>query len=257
MLNHKYTKIVFLVLFAILVLTDWRWGMPCYADLNLAAVFVTLIVLGSYFIRLNYFTNSLNHGPRNNKEIAITFDDGPMDDFTSRILDILQQHQVSALFFLIGKNIAGNEALLIRLEKEGHIVGNHSYSHNYWFSLKPKMEMLEDLKKCDAEIERTLHKRPRLFRPPYGVTNPMVADAINKGCYTSIGWSLRTYDTNSKDRNKLLAQTLNRLRNGDVVLFHDWGQFTADVLPDFIKAAQSKGFKFVRADKLLEVEAYY
>jgi peptidoglycan-N-acetylglucosamine deacetylase len=257
MLNHKYIKIVFLVLLAVLVLIDWRWRAPWYAYVILAVLFVTIIVLGSYFIRLNYFTNSLNHGPRTNKEIAITFDDGPINDFTPRILDILQQHQVSALFFLIGKNIVGNETLLTRLENEGHIVGNHSYSHNYWFSLKPKMEMLEDLKKCDAEIEKVLHKRPRLFRPPYGVTNPMVADAIDKGRYTSIGWSLRTYDTNAKDRNKLLAQTLYKLRNGDIVLFHDWGQFTADILPDFIKAAQSKGFKFVRADKLLGVEAYY
>jgi peptidoglycan/xylan/chitin deacetylase (PgdA/CDA1 family) len=135
-------------------------------------------------------------------------------------------------------------------------MGNHSYSHNYWFSLKPKQEMLDDLKKCDAEIERVLGKRPRLFRPPYGVTNPMVAGAIEKGNYLSVGWSLRTYDTNATDRNKLFDKIMRKLRNGDVILFHDWGKFTVDVLPDFIKAARDKGFEFVRADKLLGVEAY-
>ncbi len=257
MLKHKYTKIVFLVLLAILVLIDWHRGLPWYAYLIWALLFGGIIALGSYFIRLNYFISSLNHGPRNSKEIALSFDDGPTKDFTPAILDILQKQNVPALFFLIGRNIDGNGALLDRIEKEGHIVGDHSYSHNYWFSMKPKLEMLEDLKRCDEEIERVLHKRPRLFRPPYGVTNPMVAFAIDKGGYTSMGWSLRTYDTNAKDRDKLLAKSLSKLRNGDIVFFHDWGKFTADILPEFIAAAQSKGFKFVRADKLLGVEAYY
>jgi peptidoglycan-N-acetylglucosamine deacetylase len=257
MLKHKYNKIIFLVLLAILVIINWRSALPWYAYVIWALVFGGIIALGSYFIRLNYFVTSFNHGPRDKKEIALTFDDGPMNDFTPAVLDVLQREKVPALFFLIGKNIAGNEVLLQRMQSDGHAVGNHSYSHNYWFSLKPKMEMLEDVKKCDAEIERVLQKKPRLFRPPYGVTNPMVAFAIEKGGYTSIGWSLRTYDTNAKQRDELLAKSLHKLRNGDVVLFHDWGRFTATILPQFIQAARAKGFKFVRADKLMGVEVYY
>lgn len=257
MLKHKYTRIFFLILLAALILFNWHKSIPWYAYLIWALAFGGIIALGSYFIRLNYFTDSLNHGNRSSKKIALTFDDGPMNDFTPRVLDILKQHRIPAAFFLIGRNIAGNETLLQRLTAEGHIAGNHSYSHNYWFSLKPKMDMLEDLRKCDSEIERVTGNRPRLFRPPYGVTNPMVAFAIEKGRYTSVGWSLRSYDTSARDKAQLLDKCINKLRSGDIVLFHDWGRFTADILPEFIQSAKSKGFKFVRADELLGVKAYY
>jgi len=141
--------------------------------------------------------------------------------------------------------------------EDGHIVGNHSFRHGFWFSLQFKTAMMEDLKACDDTIERVTGLRPKLFRPPYGVTNPRVAKVIKRGNYESIGWSVRTYDTGSKTREQLLRRSLKNLENGDVILFHDWGKYTIGILSDFIKEARSRGFEFVRADELFKVKAYY
>jgi len=220
-------------------------------------VYLLNTIYGSYFVQANYFVDMLHHGSREQNKIALTFDDGPQPGFTSQVLDILKQKQVPALFFLIGQNIKSNEQDLLRMSNEGHIVGNHSYSHNYWFSLKRANDMLADIKRCDEEIERVIAKKPKLFRPPYGVTNPMVANSIKQGNYTGIGWSLRSYDTSAKDAQKLLTKILAKVKNGDVILLHEWGPHTIEILPALIDKSRKLGFEFVRADELLGVEAYY
>ena len=129
------------------------------------------------------------------KEIAISFDDGPASNYTPEILQLLKQDNVKAAFFCIGNRIAGNESIIAKIKEEGHIIGNHSYSHHFWFDLFSSKKMLDDLKKMDQEIERVIGLQPKLFRPPYGVTNPNLKKAIIKGDYTPVGWSVRSMDT--------------------------------------------------------------
>lgn len=257
MLKHKYIQPLFFVLaLAFWLIPHNSLAFPM-AYVALVLFYLLINVYGSYFIQANYFIDQFHHGNRNNKKIALTFDDGPQPGFTSQVLDILKEKKVPALFFLIGHNIAGNETDLVRMDAEGHIVGNHSYSHNYWFSLKKSRNMLSDLRICDQKIAAVILKKPQLFRPPYGVTNPMVAKAIRLGNYTGIGWSLRSYDTTAKDAALLLNKILTNVKNGDVILLHEWGKHTVAVLPDLIDKSRKLGFEFVRADELLGVEAYY
>jgi peptidoglycan/xylan/chitin deacetylase (PgdA/CDA1 family) len=220
-------------------------------------VYVSVLVYGSYFIQSDFFLRSLWKGSKERKAIAITFDDGPMKDFTPRLLDLLKSEKVPAAFFLIGKNIAGNEAEVKRMVNEGHVIGNHSYSHTFWFSLNKSDVMFSDMKKCDEEILRATGKKPRFFRPPYGVINPMVKKAIEKGNYDCIGWSIRTYDTKAKNAELLLQKSLKNLSNGDIILFHDWGKFTIGILSDFITEVRARGFEIVGLDELLKTKAYY
>lgn len=257
MFKHRYIRIGFGLALIFLLLTDWRYDLPWYLYLVLAFSYVLLVFLGSYFIGFNYFVNSFCRGKKSGKEISITFDDGPIEDFTPRVLDVLKQENVPATFFLIGNNIRGNEAIVERMVDEGHMVGNHSFEHGFWFSMQSSKVMSEDVEQCANEIFRTTGLRPRFFRPPYGVTNPAVAKVVAQKKYHSIGWSNRTYDTVAKDSDKLLAKTLSNLKGGDVILFHDWGAHTLGILSDFIKEARSKGYSFVRADKLFEIEPYF
>ncbi len=249
--NSSIRYFVFVVIVLLLYLKFyWIAGILLF-------VFVSLLGLGAYFIQWNFFTTSLNHGDRTKKQIAITFDDGPFAEFTPQVLDILLQEKVPAAFFVIGKNIIGNEAILKRIIAENHIIGNHSFSHNFWFSMKSKDEMLHDLRQTDTALENVIHKKAKLFRPPYGVTNPMVAQAIQKGNYTSIGWSIRTFDTTIKDKEKLLQKTTRNIQNGDVILFHDWGHQTIAILPEFIHQIRAKGFEIVGLDILLKTKPYF
>lgn len=257
MLNARNTRLIFVILLAVPLLTNWNVkALALYYSLLLLC-YSLLLFYGSYFIQSDFFLRSLWKGDKERKAIALTFDDGPMKDFTPRLLDLLNSENIRASFFLIGKNIAGNEALVKRMIDEGHVIGNHSYSHTYWFSLNNSANMLSDLKKCDDEIIRVTGKKPKFFRPPYGVINPMVKKAIEKGNYHCIGWSIRTYDTNANKAEALLKRAVKNLSNGDVVLFHDWGQHTIGILPAFIKEVRARGFEIIGIDELLKSKAYY
>ncbi|HLP51651.1 MAG TPA: polysaccharide deacetylase family protein [Chitinophagales bacterium] len=241
----------------LLVFLDWRYNLPWWIYPLLLLAYLLVLFYGSYFIQSGFFIKALYKGSPNRKAIAITFDDGPMQEFTPRLLDLLKAENVPAAFFLIGKNITGNQPLVKRMVNEGHVVGNHSYSHTYWFSLNNAATIQKDLKQCDDEIIKAIGKKPRFFRPPYGVTNPMVAKATIHGGYQCIGWSIRTYDTNATNAPALLQKALKNLSNGDIILFHDWGQHTIGILSDFIKEARSRGFQIIGLDELLGEKAYY
>ncbi len=257
MYKHLYTRIFYITVLIIFLFLDWKTDLPLYSYLILYVFYLLTAFWGTYFIQLNYFLISKCKGSRSKKEIAITFDDGPMKEFTPAILNILKKESTPAAFFLIGKNISGNEELVKQMNKDGHLVGNHSFEHGFWFSLSGKKNMTADLKKCDDEIERAIGKRPKFFRPPYGVTNPWIAKVIQRGSYESIGWSVRTYDTVSKSKKALLQKSLKKIENGDVILFHDWGKHTVGILSDFIREVRARDFKIVRLDELLETNAYY
>jgi peptidoglycan/xylan/chitin deacetylase (PgdA/CDA1 family) len=188
--------------------------------------------------------------------IAITFDDGPVGENTEKILSILKKRDVPAAFFCIGHRANNNTELLKRIHNEGHVIGNHSYWHGANFDLLPASRVEKELADTDAVIESCIGMRPLFFRPPYGVTNPMLAKAVKKRKYTVIGWSVRSFDTVSKDKTKLLKRVTGSLKAGDVILFHDYCRITLDILPDFLDQVSALGLKIVRIDELLKEKAY-
>jgi len=169
---------------------------------------------------------------------------------------LLKQENINATFFCIGNRIAGNEHILRQIKEDGHIIGNHSYSHHFWFDMFSAKKMLQDLQQMDDEMERVTGLRPKLFRPPYGVTNPNVKKAIIKGNYTPVGWSVRSMDTVIKDEKKLLDKINAAIKPGAVFLFHDTSKTTLDALPAFIKEVKNKGYQIVPLDKLLLLKPY-
>jgi peptidoglycan-N-acetylglucosamine deacetylase len=105
-------------------------------------------------------------------------------------------------------------------------------------------------------IQSTCGVTPVFFRPPYGVTNPMVAGAVRQSNHKVVGWSVRSFDTMIKDRSKLLTRVTTSLKGGDIVLFHDFSETAIDILPDFIDHAHKIGLKIVRLDTLLNENPY-
>ncbi len=189
-------------------------------------------------------------------EIALSFDDGPKKNYTSAVLRVLKTNNVKAAFFCIGSRIAGSESLFAQVHEEGHLIGNHSYSHHFWFDLFSAKKMLSDLRMMSLTMENEIGLRPRLFRPPYGVMNPNLKKAILRGNYIPVGWSVRSMDTVVKDEKKLLKRMTAALRPGAIFLFHDTSRVTLAILPEFIRYATRQGYKIVRLDKLLNLKAY-
>jgi peptidoglycan/xylan/chitin deacetylase (PgdA/CDA1 family) len=185
-----------------------------------------------------------------NKVAALSFDDGPCAQ-TPAVLDVLRKHNVQAAFFVIGRNISGNEEILIRMTREGHLIGNHTFTHRPWFPFFTSAKMVADLKKNAETVSNITGKQMQWFRPPYGITNPMLAKAVRECGYKVMGWSLRSYDTSSNNPEKVLKRLKSLLKPGVVILLHERCPDTLAVIDEFIQYARRLGYEFIRPDILL------
>ncbi len=254
---RPFHKISLLLLIYVFV-----WGMLHWMNqaswwflVAVIVVYIHLLVFGAVKIRWNFFLHSMHHHPEKSNEIALTFDDGPAAK-TLEILDILKREKVPAGFFSIGKNAQADPETVKRWDAEGHLIGNHSYTHSFHFDWKSARAMTDELKETNNTIQRIIGKKPLLFRPPYGITNPNLARAVHKTGMISIGWNVRSFDTTIKDPQQLLNRILSKLKGGDIILLHDSMAITHEILTPLIGAARQKGFTFVRVDKLLEIDPY-
>lgn len=255
MLNFRNTGIVALLAIILAVIADVTHGIPVLVYMTIAFVYSVIVAYGCYFIGSNFFIPVICSGQTDKKEIAISFDDGPAG-YTLQILKLLKENNIPAAFFCIGRHIEGNEAILQQIHQDGHVIGNHSFSHHFWFDLFPFKKMLADMQSMDHSVLAITGLSPRLFRPPYGVTNPAVKRAVINGNYTPVGWSARTMDTVIKDENKLLDRACKQLKPGAIYLFHDTSQTALAILPLFIRHVTEKGYRIVRLDKMLNLQPY-
>ena len=229
--------------------------LPWYYSALLVLIFLSVLFFACINLSWNFFIPTICQAFTNEKVVALSFDDGPAG-FTENILDTLRQNEAPATFFCIGRNIAGKEQTLQRIKDEGHIIGNHSYSHAYGFDMWGAAKMTADMKNMNAAAQKAIGVEPLLFRPPYGVINPALASAIKRGKFTSIGWNIRSFDTRINDKQKLTSRIIGQLKPGSIILLHDSMEITASILPELINQIKREGYRIVRLDKMLNINAY-
>lgn len=188
------------------------------------------------------------------RRVALTFDDGPHAEFTPQVLDVLGKYGAEACFFLVGERI--DPELLLRMDAEGHIVGNHTFSHQGMGPFASSQRMAADARRTDDAIAQVLHRRPKLFRPPFGVTNPMIGSMVKRMGYTVVGWSIRSFDTLAGPRGKVVERIRRRLHDGAVILLHDNRAGSPQLAEQVLRMLSEEGYEVVRADKLLNIRAY-
>lgn len=256
MLTFRNTNIVVILLLTGLILLDYTIGIAFYWYLLLLFVYSLVLFYGSYYVGSNFYFYVICSAVTDKKKIAISFDDGPLPEYTPQILQVLKDQRVPATFFCIGKRAEQNKELLLQVYREGHIIGNHSYSHSPVFDLFGAKKMMADLQQMNDVTRQTLGLELRLFRPPYGVTNPNLGRAVKQGGFTAVGWNIRSLDTVSKDSDKLRKKVIKALKPGAVILFHDTCKSTADMLSGFLKEVKEQGYEIVPLDKLLNLQPY-
>jgi len=205
---------------------------------------LSLIFFGVYNIRSGFFIKTWNRLEPGRNNIVLSFDDGP-DPLTPEVLGILQKHGVKAMFFLIGHKIEGRRELVQKIHHEGHVIGNHTFSHTGRFYFWTASKMLEDINRTTLLIESITGERVRYFRPPFGVTNPPLAKALSKTRLDTIGWSFRSFDTVRPLDARMEKRVMREVKKGDILLFHDTSQGMAEFLDRMIPKLKEKGFKFV------------
>lgn len=188
------------------------------------------------------------------RQVALTYDDGPHATRTAAVLDVLRSHGAEACFFVVGGRI--DPALLRRMDAEGHLVGSHTYAHRGTGPFLPADRMTEDARRTDEAIRAALHRRPRLFRPPFGVTNPAVRKMVARRGYTVIGWSIRSLDTLAGPREKAVERIRRRLHDGAVILLHDDRPESPHLTELVLRMLAEEGYRTVRLDRMLAINAY-
>lgn len=249
MLRHKYSVFIFFILLAFLFFT--KASILFYVLLFF--VFLAIISWGAFDIRLNYFTKNIcQSNNKKDKEIAITFDDGPHEK-TVEILDILLKHNAKATFFCIGKQIEKYPEILERIVAEGHNIGNHSYSHSNWNGFFSSKRIASEIKQTEKLIAQITNIKTRLYRPPFGVTNPNIARAVSETKQIVIGWNIRSLDTVIDDETLIFERIKKRVKPGSIILLHDTSAKTVWVLEQLLLFLQSQGYKTKTIEELLEI----
>src|SRR5213596_3993627 len=183
--------------------------------------------------------------------IAITFDDGPSATLTPKLLDILAAHHIKATFFVIGENVAEHPEIVARAAREGHEIGNHSWSHPNFGKMSDE-SVRRQLQQTDDAIKNATGKRPTLLRPPYGSITAREKRWIHDEFgYRIILWDVDPYDWKRPGpavvRNRILKET----HRGSIVLSHDIHPGTIEAMPSTLDALEAKGFKFVTVSELI------
>ena len=190
-----------------------------------------LTVIGSFHIGFNYHLEAL-HANKNlaENQIALTFDDGPHPDITPKVLDLLKKYNAQATFFCIGKNVEAHADLFLNILEEGHLVGNHTYSHSNAFGFFSTKKVISELESTNDIVEKLSGKKMALYRPAFGVTNPNINKAVQKTNMLPIGWSIRSLDTTHLPKERVLGRITKKISKGDIVLLHDTNLKTVAVL---------------------------
>jgi len=185
--------------------------------------------------------------------IAMTFDDGPSATLTPKLLDLLATRHIKVTFFVIGENVAEHPEIVARAAREGHEIGNHSWSHPNFGKMSDD-NVRSQLRRTDDAIRSAMGNRPTLMRPPYGSITAREKHWIHDEFgYRIILWDVDPYDWKRPGpavvRNRILKET----QPGSIVLSHDIHPGTIEAMPSTLDALEAKGFKFVTVSELIRM----
>ena len=182
------------------------------------------------------------------KLIAITFDDGPRRNTTERLLDGLQERGASATFFLIGKQIEGNEDLVRRMQAEGHQVGSHTWNHVRLQGVS-RETLQREVGRTEETLEALLGGGPYWLRPPYGAVDAADRELLQ---VPMIKWSIDPRDWEKLNTAQVKAAVLENAAPNQIILLHDIYDTSVDAALEIVDTLQGEGYRFVTVQELLE-----
>ena len=182
------------------------------------------------------------------KFIYLTFDAGYENGYTDKILDVLKKEKVPATFFLVGDYIKANPDIVRRMDKEGHIIGNHTMSHPDMSIITDQNDFESELKELEIIYEETTgHKMKKFYRPPQGKYSEKNLEMAKSMGYTTVFWSLAYVDwyvDKQPSREEALNILNKRIHDGAIVLLHSTSKTNSEILEELIKEWKKEGYKF-------------
>lgn len=197
--------------------------------------------------------------PRNAKEIALTYDDGPNDPHTFHLLDVLAKHNVHATFFMIGRYAEKRPDIAQQVVKAGHIVGNHTFTHPA-LAWQSAAKIKTELTDCSRALDNAIGAHSNLFRPPFGSRRPVVLKIARALGLLPVMWNVTGYDWSAKSSENIEKNVARQVRGGDVLLLHDGGHlqfgtdrsFSVRATDRMIARYKSQGREFVTIQEMMK-----
>ena len=212
MLKHRYFKrlafVILVLSVSILPVSFFYWFiLVCLSVL-------IMLVVSSARIHSGFYIETLCSIDKKAGGVVLSFDDGPDENSTPRILDLLDEYKAAGVFFVIGEKAEKFPDIIADIDSRGHLIGAHTYSHSPMFDLFSLKRVKEEMKDTEDIINKIISKRVKLFRPPFGVTNPVIKKAVDYFGYITVGWSLRSFDTVNKKPDKILQKIKTTIKEG-------------------------------------------
>ena len=205
----------------------------------------------SWSISIGFYLKSICHNRAAKELISLTFDDGVDPVFTPKLLDVLDRYEAKATFFIIGDKALLHPNLLLMIGDRGHTIGNHSMHHRGSFPMQSTKAICNEIMACNCALENISGKKINYFRPPFGVTNPMIGRAVRQSSLRSIGWSIRSFDTLGYSVEMVAKRVAKQIKGGDIVLLHDNRENVVELTERILRYINENGYKAVSIDELL------
>jgi peptidoglycan/xylan/chitin deacetylase (PgdA/CDA1 family) len=197
------------------------------------------------------------------KKLALTYDDGPNDPHTLRLLEVLARHEVKATFFLIGRYVQQRPDIVRELVKAGHVIGNHSFTHPLLI-FKPATEIRKELENCERALSDAAGPHSNLFRPPFGGRRPAVFRIARQMGLEPVMWNVTGYDWEAPSAEHIERKVTRSVCGGNVVLLHDGGHLqmgadrshTITATDHLIARYKSEGYKFGTIPEMMAKAAF-
>jgi peptidoglycan-N-acetylglucosamine deacetylase len=183
------------------------------------------------------------------KCIALTFDDGP-GPYTAKLLDLLREHRTKVTFFLVGQRVGKYAKTTRRMARDGHEIGNHTYTHPHLTSLLDD-QVRDQIGRTQAAIHRATGKEPRLMRPPYGDTDERVGAIAAEMGLPQILWNGSSRDWELRNTGAVTKKVLGLAKRDRVILMHDIWPETVKAMPKILTTLEKKGYHVVPVTSLL------
>lgn len=208
---------------------------------------IELIKMNEETVEASYDTGGTDTQHQEKQKIALTFDDGPHPSGTPVLLDGLAERNVKVTFFVIGENAVKYPELLTREAEEGHIIGNHTYSHVDLTKMSQEAAECE-LEKTNAAIEAVTGKKTEYMRPPYGAWKKEMEE---KTGMMAVLWNVDPLDWKTENETEIVNKVVTETEENDIILLHDCYLSSAKAALRIIDIMQAKGYEFVTVDELL------
>lgn len=179
--------------------------------------------------------------------VALTFDDGPSRKYTPLLLEGLKDRGIHATFFLMGKNIEGNEELVKQMQTDGHLIGNHTYNHVELDKIS-EQRAKEEIEKTSNEIYEITGFYPTYIRPPFGAWRKNLELSVTM---FPVFWDIDTLDWKSKNVDSVVNIVESQVKDGSIILMHDGYATSVEAALKVVDLLKKQGYDFVTVDEML------